>query len=388
MAQAKHSSDIGIIGYGQSTYYKSTDRTLISLLAEASRKAAESAGVKPREIDGLAVSSFMLPPDNAVTIAEHFGLSPSWANFFTAGGAGSVSTIADGMRAIRDGKAKYVLCVAGDAYNVKEHFARAANWSVAIRNFSAPHCSGGPKGFFAIVQRKHMREYGTTRAQLGKISIGQRESARLNPNALLRGPLTLDDYLNARLIADPLRLYDCVLPCTGAEAVLLGPLDRAADGKGVRVLSAHEKHNYPAGDLTPLKGGWEAFKDALYDDAGYGPGDMDFVQAYDDFPIMVAIQLEDLGFCRKGEVGPFLERHSVAWNGSFPVNTGGGQLSCGQTGAGGGMIGVFEAVAQLRNEAGERQIDKARRGLVSGYGMIGFGHGLSSSAAILESVWQ
>ncbi len=384
MTEKLQAKDIGIIGYGQSTYYKGTDRTLISLLAEAARKAASSADVKPQEIDGFTMASFMLPPDNAVTVAEHFGLSPSWANFFTGGGAGSVSQIADGIRAIQDGKAKYVLCVAGDAYNVKEHFARAANWSVAIKNFSAPHCSGGPKGFFGIIQRKHMREYGTTRAQLGKISIGQRESARLNPNALLRGPLSLDDYLNARPIADPIHFFDCVLPCSGAEAVLLGPLDRAPKGKGVRVLSAYERHNHPVGEVAPLRGGWELFRDAMYNDAGLGPGDMDFVQAYDDFPIMVAIQLEDLGFCRKGEVGRFLEENTLAWNGSFPVNTGGGQLSCGQTGAGGGMIGVWEAVAQLRGEAGERQIKNASRGLVAGYGMIGYGHGLSASAAILE----
>ncbi len=175
-----------------------------------------------------------------------------------------------------------------------------------------------------------------------------------------------------------------MLPCSGAEAVIVGALDRVPKGKGVRVLSGYERHNHPPGEIAPLRGGWEIFRDTLYRDAGYGPGDMDFVQAYDDYPIMVAIQLEDLGFCKKGEVGAFLERHSFAWNGSLPLNTGGGQLSCGQSGAGGGMIGLVEAMRQLRHEAGARQVKSARRGLVSGYGMVGYGHGLSTSGVILE----
>ncbi len=111
--------------------------------------------------------------------------------------------------------------------------------------------------------------------------------------------------------------------------------------------------------MTPLRGGWEVFRQSLFDEAGYAPGDMQFVEAYDDYPIMVAIQLEDLGFCAKGEVGPFLERTRLTFDGDLPLNTGGGQLSCGQTGGGGGMIGITEAIRQLRGEGGARQV-KAR----------------------------
>jgi acetyl-CoA acetyltransferase len=113
---------------------------------------------------------------------------------------------------------------------------------------------------------------------------------------------------------------------------------------------------------------------------------MDFVQAYDDYPIMVAIQLEDHGFCSKGSVGAFLARHTFSFDGSFPLNTNGGQLSCGQAGAAGGMIGLVEAVRQLRGEAGPFQVTRPRCGLVSGYGMVGYGHGLSSSSVVLERV--
>jgi acetyl-CoA acetyltransferase len=111
---------------------------------------------------------------------------------------------------------------------------------------------------------------------------------------------------------------------------------------------------------------------------------MDFLQAYDDYPIMVAIQLEDLGFCRKGEVSPYLASHTFHWEGSLPLNTGGGQLSCGQAGIAGGLLSVTEAVRQLRREGGERQVPNAQRGVVAGYGMVGYGHGLSASSIILE----
>jgi acetyl-CoA acetyltransferase len=188
------------------------------------------------------------------------------------------------------------------------------------------------------------------------------------------------------VIADPIRLYDCVLPCAGADAVIVGALDRAPAGKGVRVLSGYERHNHPAGEIAPLRGGWELFRDALWRDAGIGPEDVNFVQAYDDYPIMVAIQLEDLGFCPKGEVGPFLSHRTFSFDGSFPLNTNGGQLSCGQAGAAGGMIGLVEALRQLRGEAGAFQVKGADRGLVSGYGMVGYGHGLSTSSVILERV--
>jgi acetyl-CoA acetyltransferase len=201
---------------------------------------------------------------------------------------------------------------------------------------------------------------------------------------MLRTPMTMDDYLNARMIADPLRLYDCVLPCAGAEAVVVAALDRVPKEKRVRVLATREQHNHPPGEVAPLHIGAQLFRDRLYADAGVGPADMQFVQAYDDYPVMVAIQLEDLGYFTAGEAPSFLAKHSFAWNGSFPLNTGGGQLSCGQTGAGGGMIGLWEAVAQLRHEAGARQIKGVKRGLVSGYGMVGYGHGLGSAAIILE----
>lgn len=381
----KQQSRIGITGYGATRYEKKTSRTLFSFLSEAARHALDSAGLSFADVDGLAICSFELPPDNTVTAAEQMGLSISWGYLGTAGSAGPVASIINAVRAIESGHATTVLCIAGDNYDVGGHFKLMDNFSRGLRNYATPLGFGGANGLFGIIQRKHMETYGTRIEDLGRISVGQRRSAGQNERALLRDPITIEDYMNSRMIADPIRLYDCVLPCAGAEAVVVTSLDRAAPGKGVRVVTGYEQHNHPAMEIAPLRGGWERFAGRLYDDAGYGPQDMDFVQLYDDYPIMVAIQLEDLGFCAKGEVSHFLAENSFDWEGSLPLNTGGGQLSCGQAGIAGGLLSVTEAVRQLRGEGGGRQVANARRGLVAGYGMVGYGHGLSASSIILEA---
>lgn len=173
-------------------------------------------------------------------------------------------------------------------------------------------------------------------------------------------------------------------PGAGADCVILASETVARDLNLplVRILGGGEMHNYPVDDVYSLRGGWEAFRDRMYDQADYGPRDMDFAQLYDDYPVMEFIQLEALDICPPGGVGDFLRATDTTTAGQFPINSGGGQLSAGQAGASGGMIGVVEAVLQLRGEAGARQI-ACERGLVSGYGMVAYGRGLSSSAAIL-----
>jgi acetyl-CoA acetyltransferase len=336
------------------------------------------------DIDGLALSSFMAPPDNAVTLAEYLGLELNWAQVFTAGGAGPAATIMDAIRAVEAGVANCVLCLGGDARTMEEFRQSISKFTSAISNYASPLNYGGMNGFFSMIQRRHMHEYGTRREQLGKIAVAQRENALRNPAAIFKKPLTLDEYLNARLIADPLRLFDCPMPVSGADAVLVAPLDRAKPGKGVKVTAGYQRHNHLPGVVSPLNFGWETFRDNLFTEANTTHRDLDFVQLYDDYPIMVSIQLEDLGFCPKGEVGKFLEEHTLTFDGNFPLNTGGGQLSCAATAGGGGLIGTVEAVSQLRGEAGEHQVANAKRGLISGFGMVSYGHGLSTSAMILE----
>jgi len=378
------SNDVGIIGYGSSAYEKGVSQPTFDYLADAAAACLESAGIAKSEIDGLALSSFMAPPDNAVTLAEYLGLELNWAHVFTAGGAGPVVSILEAVRAVESGTANCVLCLGGDGRTMADFRNMISRFTKAIANYAAPLNFGGMNGFFAMVQRRHMHEYGTKREQLGRIAVDQRTNALKNPQALFKNPLSLDEYLNARIIADPFRLYDCPMPASGADAILVAPLDKAQPGKGVRILSGHQRHNHLPGELSPIQGGWNCFREKLFDEASVSHTDLDFVQAYDDYPIMVSLQLEDLGFCTKGEVGQFLESNTMTFDGSFPLNTGGGQLSCAATAGGGGLIGTVEAVCQLRGEAGERQVAHARTGLVSGFGMVSYGHGLSASAMILQ----
>lgn len=379
------SDTVGIIGYGSSVYDKVAARSEQAYMAEAARVALASAGISAKDLDGIAVSSTTLPPDNAVTLAESFGMTIAWASAGNAGGAGPIVNVVDAIQAVESGRANLVVCLAGAAQDGAFFKERIGRFNRSIGDYLTPHGFAGMNSLFAMIQRKHMETYGTRCEQLGRISVALRRNASENEAALLRSPMSIDDYLNAPLIADPIRLFDCVMPCSGAEALIVGPLDRAPAGKGARMIASGERHNHPPGEPTPLRGGWELFREAMYAGAGMGPEDMDFLQAYDDYPIMVAIQMEDLGFCDKGEIGAFLDRHELGFDGSFPLNTGGGQLSCGQTGGGGGMIGTTEAVRQLRGEGGARQVADARCGMVSGYGMVAYGHGLSASAMILEA---
>jgi acetyl-CoA acetyltransferase len=215
--------------------------------------------------------------------------------------------------------------------------------------------------------------------------VAQRTNALRFDSALFKKPLTMEEYLGARPIADPLHLFDCVMPCAGAEAFLVLREEKAKALKlpHARLLGTIERHNAFAADPVQLRAGWALDRDDLYRQAGVGPQDMDFVQTYDDYPVISLMQLEDLGFCAKGEGPAFVRRHSFTWDGSFPLNTSGGQLSVGQAGAAGGFLGLVEAIRQLTGEAQGRQIKNAKRGLVSGFGMINYDRGLGSGAAIL-----
>jgi acetyl-CoA acetyltransferase len=375
-----------VVGYGQTAYEKRAGHEVVWYLADAIRRALTHAGIDKREVDGLAVSSFMLPPDNTATLAEQLGMTLRWGYLGTFGGAEHVIGLLRAARAIQHEEAEVVVVVAADAFTVERHMAMMNVFNTGFE-YLAPYGMGGTNGLFAMVERRHRWEFGTTREQLGKLAVTQRRNAGLNENALLRAPLTLEEYLTARLIADPLRLYDCVLPCGGGDAVVVTTTRRARrlGRRPIRILAGDERTNYRPRDLVMLEGGWAEFSPKLFADAGLDHRDIDMLQLYDDYPIMELIQIEGLGFCPRGAGGPFVEATDISLTGTLPINTGGGQLSCGQTGAGGGAIGLTEAVMQLQGEAGGRQVRDAKTALVTGFGMVGFVKGLCQSAVILTN---
>ena len=288
-------------------------------------------------------------------------------------------------RAVQAGDADVVACVAADANHVESFRQMLGGFSHFARDASYPYGSGGPNSIFAFITAAYMRAHGATREDFGRIAVAQRANALANPGALFKTPLTIEQYLDARPIAEPIHLFDCVMPCAGAEAFLVMSEERARDLGLAHVLvrGAIERHNAFADDPVLLRGGWLVDRDDLYAQADATPDAIDFVQTYDDYPVVVMLQFEDLGFCAKGEGPAFVRARTLTHDGDFPNNTSGGQLSAGQAGCAGGFLGMTEAIRQLTDEAGARAVNDAQLGLVSGFGMVTYDRCLCTGAVIL-----
>ena len=345
-----------------------------------------ASGVSKHDIDGYCISSFTLAPDTAVGLTQHLGVSPRWLDHIPMGGASGVIALRRAARAVQAGDAEIVACIGADTNHVDTFRQTVATFSQFANDAVYPYGSGGPNSSFAFLTDHYMREFGAQREDFGRLCIAQRENALPVPHAMMKRPLTMEQYLEARVIAEPLRLFDCVMPCAGAEAYFVMTVDRAKS-LGLTyatILSTIERHNAFPDDPIQYRGGWAMDIDEFYDEAGVGPGDIDLVQAYDDYPVICFMQIEDLGFCAKGEAPAFVRDHDLTTNGNFPFNTSGGQLSAGQAGAGGGYIGVVETLRQFTNQTLGNVVEDAHNGLVSCFGMINYDRGLCTSAAILR----
>ncbi len=202
---------------------------------------------------------------------------------------------------------------------------------------------------------------------------------------MFKKPLTLDEYMDARVIADPIHLFDCVMPCAGGDGVLVMSEARARDLglRFVKVLAATERHNAYRDDPIMFRGGWSVDRDELFAMAGIAPKDLDLVQFYDDYPVIVMMQYEGHGLCGEGEGAEFVRAHTLDCEGTMPTNTSGGQLSMGQAGAAGGYLGLVETVRQLTDTPLGTAVPDANIGLVSGFGMITYDRCLCTGALIL-----
>jgi acetyl-CoA acetyltransferase len=355
-------------------------------IGRALRALAEAAGVSHREFDGFAMASFSTAPDTAIGLTQHLGLSVRWLDHVPMGGVSGILSLRRAARAVQCGDADIVACVAGDTNQVDTFRKTLSHFSRFAQDAVYPYGAGGANASFALIARNYMKRFGAKREDFGKLCVAQRDNALRNPNALMKKPLTLEQYMAARPIADPIHLFDCVMPCAGAEAFLI-LREGTAKALGLpfaRVLSTIERHHAFAEDAMQYRGGWACDIDDLYTQAGLTPDAIDVVQTYDDYPVISMMQFEDLGFCGKGEGAEFVRSHSFTIEGSFPHNTSGGQLSVGQAGAAGGHLGIVEAMRQVMGVAGATQVKDARIALASGFGMINYDRGLSSGAVIFS----
>ena len=365
-----------IVGLGATPYYRrgaSAPQTLDELVGKAILCAVADAGLKVQDIDGFA---YFAGGFDTGSLTETLGIPEiRFSATLTGTGGGSAGAIGLAAAAIVSGQAEVVVCVGGNQQGAQRFGAIAASYPATPENafFSA---SGlvGPGQMFALLARRHMHLYGTTREDFAEVALSTRANAQTNPNATICKPLTRYDYFNAPMLSDPHCLYDYCLENDAAIAVIVTSAERARDlrQKPVRVLASNHGGSRDWGrsiywmnmpDESFAASGHATVAKRLYAAAGVGPQDIDTAQIYDHFTSQVIMQLEDYGFCAKGEGGAFVQSGAIRYQGgSLPVNTDGGQLSCGYVC---GMTHVREAVEQLRGTAAN-QVAGAQVALVTG----------------------
>jgi acetyl-CoA acetyltransferase len=375
-----------IIGVGQSAYTRRPEpgRSTVHFMRDAVVAALKDASLGAREVQGLAVSSFSLTPDAAVDLAWKLGLSLRWLHQDTNGGSSAMNMLGHAIRAVDSGAAETILVLAGDATGLAGYAKVAANLNTVTQKYLAPLGHGGPNGVYALVTARQMKKYGLQKSDYGHIAIAQREWAAKNPYAVYRTPMTMEEYLAAPLVADPLSRYDCVPVVAGAQAIVVARPDRAPKGRpGVRVRAHRMSFNYDNQQGDGLQTGISTFADELWHEAGVGPADISLASIYDDYPSMLLAQASDLALIPSNDVPRFC-RVSIGER-RFPINTWGGMLSAGQPGGpAGGLNGISEIVLQLQGRAGDRQVSGARLGVATGYGMTMYRYGGTAGAAVLE----
>ena len=373
-----------IVAIGETPRVRHPDpsQNTMSFIRGAAQLALRDAGLAVTDIDGLAVGSFSLGPDHAIDLAWRLGLSVRWLLQDINGGVSGLNMLSHAIRGIEAGAARNILVLGGDVTSPEDFIKRARNYNSATRDHLAPLGHSGPNAMFAMLTQRQMRKYGLAATDYGHLAVAQRQWAAGNPLAAYRNPMTMEDYLNAPIVAAPLRRFDCVPVVAAASALIVSSeRPRGAAGTPVRILAHRQSFNYDHQDGDGLQTGVRGLAADLWSAAGVAPADMDVASAYDDYPAIVYAQLADLGFIPGDDIARFA-RERIARQ--FPVNTGGGMLSAGQAGHAGGLQGIVEVVRQLQHRGGDRQVANARLGVVSGYGMILYRYCAGAGAAVLQ----
>ena len=368
---------VAIVGVGESEIGKVPHMTGLGLNAQAAKRALDDAGLKVSDIDGLLTAYSFTEPYFMLgsVLAEYLGLKPRFCGSLVVGGASPAAMLHHAALAIAQGQCETVLVCAGEnrATGMTRDAAVAALSAVGHPYFEAPYGASIP-ALYALIAQRYMKEYGVTREQLASVAVMARRHAGLHPNAHMRKPITIADVIASKPIAEPLAMLDCCLisDAGGAFIVTSAERARALPVQPVHLLGIGEYHTHEhllCAESLKRFGAVESGR-AAYEMAGLGPEDMDLAQLYDCFTIVPIIELEELGFCGRGAGGAFFADGHTAIHGKLPVNTHGGMLSHAHAGAVGGLMGIIEAVRQLRGGLGERQVPDARLALVHNEGGI------------------
>ncbi len=370
---------IAIAGVAESDYGRVPHMTEMEIHSQALWRALNDSGLHKNDIDAVFCSSHSLGMPT-VMLCEYLQLFPRYSDTTSIGGSSFEAHLNHAVAAIRAGKCEVALITyASNQLSSRGRIigtgARPA--TIPEATYEAPY-GNTLVGAYAMAARRHMHEYGTTSEQLAEIAVVTRRHAMLNPLAMYREPISIQDVLNSRMIADPLHLLDCCVVSDGGGAVLVTTEERARDlkQKPIFVLGSSESHTHAhisqMPDMTVTAAAVTAPR--AFTEAGITPSDIDMAMIYDSFTITVLLLLEDLGFCKKGEGGAFVQDGRIALGAQLPINTDGGGLSSNHP----GMRGIFliiEATRQLRGQCGPRQVEGAKLAVAHGSG------GLLSSQA-------
>jgi acetyl-CoA acetyltransferase len=359
-----------IVGVGATPQGKLPGSTALSLGVQAFQRALDDSGLRKDQIDGLLTFSGQTAPEgqqNYLRMGETLGINPRWTGTMYMGGATAGALVQQAVLAIEAGMASHVACIYGDAAATGGGvFNRAQGWgdSSSIWGFMAAAANS------AITAARHMAVYGTTSRQLGEIAVACRYHASLNPDAVMRKPITIEEHQASRWIVEPLHLLDCCLVSDGGVCIIVSSAERARDLKQPPVLISGMGQGYTT-QILEREDWWYAphQKDAVQDAyrmAGVGAKDIDVAQLYDNFTSSVLLWLEHGGFCAPGEAGAFVEGGRIRLGGELPVNTAGGNLSESFME---GWLHIVEGVRQMRGHCGPRQVADAETCLVTGRGM-------------------
>ena len=368
-----------IAGLGQTRMGKNFDHAgPVGFAAEAVNLALDDAGLQRSDLDGLLVNpgiTWFNNPMASTTLQNAMGIRDlRLTATMNLGGATAAAMIMHAAQAIDAGMAEVVACVFADAPlrppspNKAAGGGSAASYGFA-QGVNAHYGLFGVNAQYAFVAQRHMYKYGTTNDHLGAVAVSERDWANLNPDAQFhKAPMTIADYHASRWVVEPFHLYDCCLVSNGGLAVIVTSAERAKTLKRPPVYVLGMGQGHPGGDpLDTLVSGAPIAKETAFKMAGIKLNDVNFCELYDCYTFTVLVTLEDYGFCKKGEGGPFVASGAIAPGGALPVNTGGGQLSSFYMW---GMTPVAEAIVQMRGDGGRRQVPKHDVGLVSGNGGI------------------
>ena len=366
-----------IVGVGETKYERNSPKTAFELQIESSLLAIEDAGLTPKDIDGVIPIGLTGAP--AEQFVENFGIPDLRFSVVTPmGGASGIASIQAAIAAVTAGICKHVLIPSGrnvsSGAKAGQRIHQLPQFHL-ITEYEYPLGAISPAQLYALTARCHMELYGTTSLQMAEVATAVRSHALLNDNAIMKKPMTIEDHQASRMITDPFRLFDCSLESDGGCAFVVSSTERAKDLRQpvVRVLGIAEGHpDSPSAithreDMTTLGIAKAAPKAFAMADVKHN--DIDVAEIYDCFTWVLICQLEDMGFCKKGEGGAFVEGGRLKLNGPMPVNTHGGLLSQAHML---GMNHIAELVRQMRGTA-DAQVAGAEVGLATGYGDMGDG---------------